>query len=413
MKSGNLSFKQLEHYLLTEGKPHREKLLSRTVRYVRYFWKALLSFFFQDGSPRDIKSCDVLLIHPSEKSYKLGRKHDLIAALRAKGLHVEEFVEGSDSELVRLRQFATPKIKVPFILRWPAAHASYLLERYEAKVILTERNGWVLPSFIKIIRANDGAKVVHMAHSVLTGQSSKYCYFDYDYYLIFGKSSYDYLAGLHNTFGECVAHFAGPYFFSDRLEGIYESEVKKGGGIKCLFLGAGPDYELTQNYLESCMWLIRWLEENETAELWVKLHPRSKGAFWRNQEFESKRINILDAGFSLSSSAGQFDLVFSGYTNAVVDISRFSIPFVLLGSDEDYFSVRRFGIPQVRSFIELSENVRSILENPTEAKRATTDFFEFHVRQRTKPLGSVVEALKTLIEHGELNGAALKGSSKF
>src|SRR5690554_5487742 len=49
--------------------------------------------------------CDILLIHPSYKSYKQGRKKQLINMLRGKGLVVEEFIEKKDKEKIVGREF--------------------------------------------------------------------------------------------------------------------------------------------------------------------------------------------------------------------------------------------------------------------------------------------------------------------
>src|SRR5699024_6619184 len=95
--------------------------------------------------------CDVLLIHPSYKSYRQGRKKKLISMLKDKGLIVKEFIEKKDREKLISREFCKIK-EAPLLFKWEAYHANYILSKYQAKVILTERNGWVLPSFIKKIR---------------------------------------------------------------------------------------------------------------------------------------------------------------------------------------------------------------------------------------------------------------------
>jgi len=171
---------------------------------------------FSKGRHIPATQCDVLLIHPSRKSYEQGRKGAFLQALRATGLHVEEFVEESDDVLIRARQFSRPAKPVPLLLYWHAAHAAFLLRRLSGQGgVDRAKRGWIIPSFIKALRT-EGMRVMHLAHSVPSGQSSRYDYFDYDYYLMFGKSSYDYLYSLSEAFGECCAVYAGPYYLTDK-----------------------------------------------------------------------------------------------------------------------------------------------------------------------------------------------------
>lgn len=409
MKAADMSAyqKALCRFILDGDSRKRKRIRNYIAVRIKLLWKALLSMFFQQRCLIDRVVCDVLLIHPSRKSFLQGRKKPLIAALKSKGLNVEEFVEVDDRDLIRNRSFFSPRRPVPFLFRWHAAHAEYLLRRFEAKVILTERNGWIVPSFIKMLR-HDGAIVVHLAHSVITSQSSRYRYFDYDYYFIYGRSSLEYLKALSNAFGQCVACYCGPYFFSDK-DAFPKSRIS-GKNVECLFLAPGPDYESRSSYLESCSWIMEWLDENEYVHLWVKLHPRGAGTWWLNRLVDSERITIVPEGTSLDDCAARFDIVLSGYTNAIVDVARYAAPFVLLGSDEDYFSVERFGISRVHSAAQLRCEVDAILADPALYAARSLSFFNYHVENRRFPLNSIVESVVSLVNKESLPGIRLQSA---
>lgn len=394
-----------------KGDPHRENgIFSRVVMSSRLLWKAVLSMLFQQRELVDPAVCDVLLIHPSRKSFLQGRKKPLIAALKARGLIVEEFVEADDHDLIKHRNFLSPSRPVPLLFRWHAAHAEYLLKRYESKVILTERNGWIIPSFIKMLRT-DGVKVVHLAHSVTTSQSSRYRYFDYDYYFLFGQSSYEYLRAIPNAFGKCVAYYCGPYFLLDKEDfSDTRAEVLE-RGVQCLFLAPGPAYEFNAGYLECCSWIMGWLVENKAARLWIKLHPRGAGTWWRDRLSENERISILPEVTSLDDCAAQFDLVLSNYTNAIVDVARYATPFVLLGAGKDYFAVEHFGISRARSAEQLKCSIDAILADPPLHAAMALSFFEFHVANRRFPLASIVDAVVCLANKKALSGVPLESAN--
>lgn len=390
---------------ILDGDSHKKRKTNFLAIRIRLLWKALLSRIFQQHGPVEPIVCDVLMIHPSQKSFLQGRKKPLIAALKARGLSVEEFVEADDCDLIRNRSFFQPCRSVPFLFRWYAAHAEYLLKRYETQVILTERNGWVIPSFIKMLR-HDGAAVVHLAHSVTTSQSSRYRYFDYDYYFLFGRSSFEYLSRLPNAFGQCLAHYCGPYFFSDKED--FHKERPPSQDARCLFLAPGPAYESCPDYLESCVWIMDWLAKNNSAQLWIKLHPRGAGTWWLDRLAGSERVSILPRETSLDDCAARFDMVFSNYTNAVVDVARYATPFILLGSDEDYFAVERFGLSRARSAAQLQRSIENILANPSLYAARALSFFDFHVENRRLPLTSVVNSVVLLVGKNSLPGEHLK-----
>lgn len=372
--------------------------------------KSLLAFMFSIGRHISATQCDVLLIHPSRKSYEQGRKGAFLQALRATGLHVEEFVEESDDVLIRARQFSRPAKPVPLLLYWHAAHAAFLLRRYRAKLVLTERNGWIVPSFIKALRT-EGMQVMHLAHSVPSGQSSRYDYFDYDYYLMFGQSSYDYLSSLSEAFGECCAVYAGPYYLTDK-KSTARADTYSGQALRLLFLGSGPDYEHAESYQHYCRWVVTWLEQHQDARLSVKLHPRGGGYPWLDYAARSERITLLPVGVTLEQCAEHFDLVLCGYTNAILDVARAGTPFVLLGQGEDFFSVEQYALPMCTHESQLASCIESVLEEPEKICERLSAFLGYHFYHANDPLASLVGTVEKVIAGSEPAGLRLSAAAK-
>jgi hypothetical protein len=371
--------------------------------------KGVWAFFLSIGRHIPTTPCDVLLIHPSRKSYEQGRKKIFLQALRAKGLHVEEYVEESDGALIRTRQFARPAKPVPCLLYWHAAHAAFLLQRYRAKVVLSERNGWIVPSFIKALRT-EGMRVMHLAHSVPSGQSSRYDYFDYDYYLMFGRSSYDYLSSLGEAFGECCAVYAGPYYLADKTKTVWRQSDNR-RTPRLLFLGSGPDYEYTEPYQQYCRWVVTWLEQHQHVRLSVKPHPRGQGYPWPDYAAGCERIALLSVDETLEQCAGHFDLVLCGYTNAVLDVARAGVPFVLLGQGDDYFSVARYGLPRVVAEPQLAPCIETVLSEPEKTKERLFEFLNYHIHHVDKPLDSLVDTVRAVVNASEPAGIHLSAST--
>jgi len=404
-RSVNVALRQLRDFVVSAPMRRGKGQLAAWRLRLRMAGKSLLASLLCNGRYVPAIRCDVLLIHPSRKSYEQGRKGAFLEALRARGLHVEEFVEESDNVLIRARQFVRPAVPVPFLLYWHAAHAAFLLQRYRAKVVLTERNGWIIPSFVKALRA-EGMQVLHLAHSVPSGQSSRYDYFDYDYYLIFGKSSYDYLSSLGEAYGQCRAVYAGPYYLTDR-EKAPRGKTHIGRALRLLFLGSGPDYEHTESYQECCKWVMRWLEPHQDAELSVKVHPRGHGSPWVDYAVDFEGIVFVPGGEKLENCAAQFDLVLCGYTNAVLDVARAGTPFVLLGQGEDFFSVERCGLPRCTDESQLALCIESVLSEPEKTSDRLSAFLDYHISHANEPLTSLVNSVETVIAASELAGIRL------
>lgn len=341
--------------------------------------------------------CDVLLVHPSEKSYRQGRKKQLVTLLEEAGLRVIEHVERGSSEKLKRREFVFVR-SVPWHARWEAFSAQYLLQRYPAKIILTERNGWIVPSYIKKLRT-EKSLIVHLAHAVVTAQSSQYDYYDYDYYLVYGQSSYDYLKSLESGFGKTQVCFKGPYFMYADVRLV--AQQKNAGAV--LFMGSGPDYEDDPEYAEVCQWVIRLAEEKVVGKVYIKNHPRWPDPRWVQA---ARRLNgalevLTEEQFPFAMSQSRCALM--SYTNALIDVSLSRVPFIMLGAAEDYFSICKFSIPWAKNYTDLKQKLI------TEVASFDERFLTYHVSNTTRMAASVVDFVVALSQERASQGFTLEG----
>lgn len=368
---------------------YKTSFLKRVKLRSRMIMKGCIAALSENKSHTESVVCDVLLIHPSEKSYQQGRKKTLVQKLKNAGLTVEEYIEKKDRDKILNREFF-PLNKVPFLFKWEAYHANYILKKYQAKVILTERNGWVIPSFIKKIR-QQGSVVIHLAHSVITEQSSKYSYYDYDFYFLYGESSFDYLNALKGSYGSCRVVFKGPYFFYDDRK--YNKSRCSNNNIT--FLCSGPDFETLDTYIEICGWVKRLVEFEVINKLYIKCHPRGENQSWiRFSKDYSDRVEIVEA-LSLNDSLDNSDYAVMGYTNAIVDAAYYGIPIIMLGDSKDFFNINKFSIPWAKSYEELVNFIEM------DARNSQKVFARYHINEHSSTVPALVNAIQNVVEFGQ------------
>src|SRR5690554_7062721 len=119
----------LYQWMISQPK-YKNNIFNRFKLRVRMLVKGCLANFLAKKKTEAPIKCDILLVHPSYKSYKQGRKKKLISMMRDQGLIVEEFIEKKDKEKIFGREFC--KINnVPFLFKWEAYHANYILNKYQ------------------------------------------------------------------------------------------------------------------------------------------------------------------------------------------------------------------------------------------------------------------------------------------
>ncbi|MEH6469133.1 MAG: hypothetical protein V7725_05925 [Porticoccus sp.] len=363
-----------------------------------YFRGILCGDNFSDVS----ESCDILILHPSRKSFKLKRKQKLIDKLRSSGINIIETIALSEQEVIKQKACCGP-FDSRFLFHCYEGYANWLRKKFNPKIIITDRNGSLLSPFLKSRTLSDPI-TFHLAHSVLTAQSSRFSMLDYDYYCVYGVSSYEYLKSLPISFGECRVILGGSVLFDEEF--ILSSPDPES---PLLFLGMGPELEATAEGRKIYQLVLTW-QKMSGRTLYVRLHQRSKGEFWKSVVQEG--IELLKEE-SFQDSAAKASLVLAPYTNAVVDAALLGRPVQLIAfpHERDFLQVERFFGPRAWDVKGLSNAVDKHFSNFERSVEASQQFANFHLAHGADSVSYINSTLLELLENGRVEVGLLAGKS--
>ena len=338
-----------------------------------------------NNRPNSSDHCDVLVMHTSEMAYGLRRFDNMVARLKQQGLRVIETIALSEKNIVKKKACCGP-YRYGILFRCFEGHSNWLRERYNPKVIITFRNGSVFSPFLKSKFVGD-AVVFHMAHSVLTDQSSRFHMLDYDYYCVYGKSSFEHLKKLPYKFGSCRVVFGGSYLFDENYVAKRPNK-----DLPLLFLGMGPELEETEQgariYDAVCSW-----QKRSGKQLYVRLHQRSDGQYWKNVHQDG--IEVLPKGESFKVSAERASLILAPYTNAVLDAALLGRPVQLVAfpDEEDFLQVERFFGPRASDVAGIDRQIAKHFIEYDKSLDACKQFSNYHLEKGTESVSYIADVL--------------------
>lgn len=352
-------------------------------------------------------SVDVLFVHEIDLMKRLNRKRGIFSRLSDQGFIVKE-INSMSAKAIANSGWLVGRSSEDLAFRNFDLYSRYLVEHYKPKVIVTDNNGDLLSPFLKQYARTINAQVVHLPHSVLTSESSKYGMIDYDYYLLYGKSSLEHLQQLKTAFGQCHTLCAGSYLFDSEF-----SLPNPEPSMKILLLGMGPAMEEDPVYAQYYQEIVSWLKNSPAQQLDVRLHPRSQGNFWRRIAKVMSNVNIRPQGEAFMDSCRDAYMCITPYTNAVVDAALLGRPSLLICGDdvEDYLQIERFFHGRVSKASEISSGVEMYRKNYKEYQRRAYKFSHYHVEKGSESVAYISEVIGMLVK-GEIpvEGSLLKGS---
>jgi hypothetical protein len=333
--------------------------------------------------------CDVLILHPSYKSFRLKRKQKLIDRLLASDVNVVETVALSENDIIKQKASCGPFF-YGRLFRCYEGYANWLRENFNPKIIITDRNGSIYSPFLKS-RASEDPITFHLSHSVLTAQSNRFSMLEYDYYCLYGKSSLEYLKSLPYVFGSCKIVLGGSVLFDENFKLPTADNT-----LPLLFLGMGPEMESTSVGRKIYKLVSDW-QRLSGRRLYVRLHQRSTGEFWRSLSQEG--VEVLP-GEPFQNSAVRASLILAPYTNAVVDAALLRRPVQLIAfpEEKDFLQVEAFFGPRAFDSEGLEKAVNRHLGNYTKSLDACVGFSEFHLDQGINSVNYINNILLELLE---------------
>ena len=376
----------------------RHGLLGSALRFAR---EALSDWWFglrakgclADTAPAD--PCDFLLLQSSPKVIKLQRKKLLIEALRARGHRLIETALQEPRVLLRERQLKRPPFPVPTRYFGIAAHAQWLVEHYQPRVLLNDRNGSLYSPFLRLALNARQSVLVHLAHATTGEGSRRLGMNDYDYYFLFGQSSLDALQARELRFGTSTVVLAG----SHMIDKAFDLPPADPARRVMLVLGVGPDKEKEAGYQRTYALLRDWATCNPDYQMLIKAHPRSQVPFWQDAAGVLGNISVLPRECSLAQALERASVVINIMSNAVIEAGLAARPVmpVNLSEDADIFGQQAFFGVTVKSVDELSERLESLEKGYASALVRSRDFGHFHLAHGSSGLEINRQILERLL----------------
>jgi hypothetical protein len=403
----------LDHYrwlLLRE----RNGLLGSALRFAR---EALADLRFgwharhRLASQVTAEPCDFLLLQSAPKVIAFARKKWFIQALRERGHSLVETALQSPKVICRQRLLQAPPQQLPLRYFGYAAYAQWLVAHHQPGVLLNDRNGSLYSPFLRLAMRARGRPLVHLAHASTVESSRRLGMNDYDYYLLFGRSSLEALQARTLRFGDSTAVLAG----SHMIDSAYDLPPADSQLKQLLVLGVGPDKEKEPGYQRTYALLREWAAANPDWQLLFKRHPRSQAAYWLTAAHGLTNVQVLAADCSLAEALGQASVVVNIMSNAVIEAGLAARPvlYVNLSDDGDIFAQERFFGPRVETLSGLQHGLNTIVQAYDEHVATARSFALFHLSHGSQGLAQNVRVLECLlrgqplpedIEHASLNG---------
>lgn len=343
--------------------------------------------------------CELLLLQASPKVIELNRKKLLKQALRTRGHALSETALDEPARLIRARQLCQPAGRVPLRYFGHAAHAQWLVERYQPRLLLNDRNGSLFSPFLRLALRQRGGQLVQLAHATTVEASRRLDMTDYDYYFLFGRSSLEALQARPLRFGTCRAVLCG----SHMIDRSYELPPADPALRTLLILGVGPDKEKEAGYQQTYQLLRDWAASTPDYRVLVKAHPRSQVPFWQQAAAELDNLEVLPADCTLAEALGSASLVVNIMSNAVIEAALAGRPllYVNASGERDIFEQERFLGACIDSAGQLAQAVQRVSADFDTALACSQALAEHHLAHGSKGLETCVMALESLLQ-GEL-----------
>lgn len=351
-------------------------------------------------------ACVFLLLQSAPRIIDLKRKNALIGTLRERGHVLIETALPERLDICRKRQLAKPPFPVPIRYFAYAAHAEWLCQVYQPRILLNDRNGSLYSPFLRLALAARTSHLVHLAHATTVEGSRRLGMNDYDYYLLFGQSSLEALRERAIRFGTSTILLTG----SHMIDRSFDIPPASAAARAVLVLGVGPDRERESGYQNTYGMLRDWAARNPDYRILVKRHPRSAVPFWQQASQTLPNITVLPVDCPLAKALEQASIVVNIMSNAVIEAGLAGRPIIFcnLSANKDIFDQEAFLGPVVTAVGEFAARLQMIEADYADAIKRAHDFANFHLANGFQGLEKTVSVLEQL-----LNGQTPSGVEQF
>ena len=346
------------------------------------------------------ESCDFLLLQGAPKVIALQRKKRLIETLQSRGHHLVESAHQEPRRVIAQRLLARPPQAVPLRYFGYAAYAEWLVQRHDPRLLINDRNGSYCAPFLRLSLNQRQKLLVHLAHASTVEKSRRLGMNDYDYYLLFGKSSAEALSRRSLRFGTSTLLLTG----SHMIDSAFDLSATSPSLKTLLVLGVGPDKEKEACYLQNYRLITEWAANHPDRHVLIKGHPRSRMTFWIQAASEQPNIEVLPASCPLEKALEQAAIAINFMSNAVMEAGLARRPAIYVNTcqEREVFEQERFFGPAVKSAAVLQERIRTIEQDYLQHVARAEDFACFHLAGGVKGLERTVATLEALVCEAEL-----------
>lgn len=344
--------------------------------------------------------CDFLLLQSAPKVIKFQRKKLLIAGLRAAGHSLVETALEEPKAILRQRLLKCPPCDVPTRYFGYAAYAEWLVERYQPRILLNDRNGSLYAPFLRLSLNARQRLLVHLAHASTVESSRRLGMNDYDYYFLFGQSSLEALQARALRFGSSQVVLSG----SHMIDQAFDLPTADPAWRVLLVLGVGPDKEKEPGYQRTYAVLRDWAAQHPDYQVLIKAHPRSQVPFWQEAADILDNLQVLPRTCDLAEALQRASVVVNIMSNAVIEAGLAGRPIIYcnMSGDFDIFSQEAFFGEALTSVASLQNRLAYLEAEYISQVKIARRFAHFHLAHGSCGLQMSLQALVSL-----LNGTPL------
>jgi hypothetical protein len=330
------------------------------------------------SSPSDVatQKTDVLFLHTSPADPE--RIERLAGLLGREGVTVRYHLLSS-RQMLGKREFIAPGLPVHYLLLPYAAYARYIVRRYRPKVLVTMIDSHPLSPFLRREMQGVGT-YVNIAHSPCEA-THYFSMSDFDYYIVFGKSSLRELSKNPVRIGSTRVILSGSPFIS-------RDDIPKGDDVdprKVLFFSTyQPPGDIGRMLEENSRIVIDWARTHPQFRLVIKLHPLEDPGPVRSRTRGLVNVTILDKGTTIVEALSGVSLAIVVWSSAAIEAAMMGKPIVIANRYElyrDFLDFPDYFPPAATTADELSDRVDTVIGQYPRFVKRTKAFLRAHIER--------------------------------
>ena len=380
-----LAYDRFIQKTLLEESSLQSKIKFAAMKFLRAFLPGLKSFYSQpEPTP-----CDVLFL----MGYG-ARLDGLLRAVRAKGFTLYRQPLAAKAVL-KQKMLCPPDTSLPRPLYYYDALAKFLVRKYQPKVVCGSLDFSPFASFLRRELQASGGKLINIAHG-LTSSGYKCTMFDFDYYFLFGQSSFNYIETNPVRVGSTRAVLTGSPFVTPDFD--LPPNMKK----KVVLFFSQIKYErfaVRDALIDNTKIVIDWARAHPEFHLLVKNHPGGDAKSVQSLCQGVPNITVLPKTTSMVDAVKQASLTISTASNATLEAAVLGRPAVIVNKSDlwpNYLSLEDFFLPRATSVEELHQNIQQTFDQYNGFLQKAREFSVFHLTHTTGAVEFMADCIEAI-----------------